>query len=102
MRASVLYDELEEIEELLGEYTRARGLDEGNRQEVIWVKLLESAKKSNLIEEEPAADHDRLIERLHQKLNLFRETQFRYGLHTLGQAPDEDRMAHMLVSIIRF
>ena len=100
MRASGLYDELEEIEELLGEYARARDLGEENRKEVILVKLLELAKKSNLIEEE--TDHDLFIERLHQKLGLFRETQIRYGLHILGQAPDEDQMAHMLVSIIRF
>lgn len=102
MRASSLYDELEEIEELLGEYTRARDLDEGNRQEVILMKLLELSKKSHLMEEESATDHDLFIGKLHQKLNLFRETQFRYGLHTLGQAPDEDQMARMLVSIIRF
>ena len=102
MRASNLYDELEEIEELLGEYTRARGLDEENRQEIILVKLLELAKKSNLIEEGIETDQDLFIEIIHQKLNLFRETQIRYGLHILGQAPDEDQMARMLVSIIRF
>ncbi|MFH1243193.1 MAG: cobaltochelatase subunit CobN, partial [Pseudomonadota bacterium] len=102
MRASGLYDELEEIEELLGQYGRARDLGEENRQDVILVKLLELAKKSHLIEEERETDHNLFIEKLHQKLSMFRETQIRYGLHILGQAPDEDQMAYMLVSIMRF
>lgn len=102
MRAWGLYDELEEIEELLGQYSRARDLGEENRQEVLLEKLLELAEKSHLSKEIQKIEPDHFIGTLHQKLTLFRDTQIRYGLHTLGQAPDEDQMAHMLVSILRF
>ncbi|OEU51589.1 MAG: hypothetical protein BA861_04870, partial [Desulfobacterales bacterium S3730MH5] len=102
MQSSGLYDELEEIEELLRQYAHARNLNEENRQDVIFDKVHALAKKTNLIDQEKDLAPDLLIEQLHGKLTLFRETQIRDGLHILSQTPDEDQMANMLVSIMRF
>ncbi|OEU78579.1 MAG: hypothetical protein BA872_02610, partial [Desulfobacterales bacterium C00003060] len=102
MQPSGLYDELEEIEELLRQYAHARNLNEENRQDVIFDKVHALAKKTNLIDQEKDLAPDLLIEQLHGKLTLFRETQIRDGLHILSQTPDEDQMANMLVSIMRF
>jgi len=102
MQPSGLYDELEEMEDLLRQYAHAKNLDEENRQEVIFGQIRVLAEKTNLIEQDKEVAQDALVENLHGKLSLFRETQIKDGLHILGQAPDEDQMANMLVSIMRF
>jgi cobaltochelatase CobN len=102
MQPSGLYDELEEMEELLRQYAHAKNLDEENRQEVIFEQIRVLAEKTNLIEQDKEITQDALVEHLHGKLSLFRETQIKDGLHILGQVPDEDQMANMLVSIMRF
>ncbi len=102
MQPSGLYDELEEIEELLGQYAHAKNQNEENRQQVIFEQVLALAEKTNLIDQEKEIAPDVLVEQLHGKLSLFRETQIKDGLHILGQTHDEDQMANMLVSIMRF
>ncbi|RZB33081.1 MAG: cobaltochelatase CobN [Desulfobacteraceae bacterium Eth-SRB2] len=102
MQPSGLYDELEEMEELLRQYANAKNLNEENRQEVIFGQIYALAEKTNLIDQGKEISQDVLVEQLHGKLSLFRETQIKDGLHILGQAPDEDQMANMLVSIMRF
>ncbi len=102
MRTTRLYDALEDMDDLLGQYARARDLGEENRRDVIWGKLLASARENHLSEEALETDPTRFISMLHEKLNLIRETRFGYGLHILGRPPDEDRMPHMLAAVIRF
>ena len=102
MQPSNLYDVLEEMEEVLGEYARARDLGEEKRGEVLREKIIQLARETHLITEGAEEDGDGFIEALHQKLTLFRETQFRHGLHILGKVPDDDELAAMLVSILRF
>jgi len=102
MQPSGLYDELEEMEELLKQYAHAKDLNEENREEIVFKKIYELAKKTSLIDKEKEIAPDHLIEHLHGKLDLVRETQIRDGLHILGQTPDEDGIANMLVSIMRF
>jgi cobaltochelatase CobN len=102
MQPSGLYDELVEMEELLKQYAHAKNLGEENREEIIFKKVYALAKKTNLIDKEKEIAPDHLIEHLHGKLNLVRETQIRDGLHILSQIPDEDGIANMLVSIMRF
>ena len=101
MRPSGLYDDLEELEELLRQYAHAKNLNEEDREKAIFRQILALAKKTNLIDQEKELPPDPLIEQLHAKLNLFRETQIRDGLHILSQTPNEDQMANMLVSIMR-
>ena len=102
MQPSGLYDELEEMEELLRQYTHAKNLNEENRQEVIFKQVYALAEKANFIDPRKKVAPGVLVEQLHGKLNLFRETQINDGLHILSQIPDEDQMANMLVSIMRF
>jgi cobaltochelatase CobN len=102
MQPSGLYDELEEMEELLRQHAHANHLNEDNRKEVIFGQVHALAKKTNLIDKEKELSPDLFIEQLHGKLNLFRETQIKDGMHILSQAPDGDQIANMLVSIMRF
>ena len=60
------------------------------------------AEKTNLIDQKKEIAPHVLVEQLHGKLSLFRETQIKDGLHILGQTHDENQMANMLVSIMRF
>jgi cobaltochelatase CobN len=102
MQASGLYDELEEMEELLKQYSHARSLNEEDRERIIVEQVYALAQKANLFDKEKAASSDEFIEYLHGKLNMFRETQIGDGLHILSQAPDDDQMTNILVSIMRF
>ena len=102
MQPSGLYDELEEMEELLRQYAHAKNLNEENRQEVILGQVHALAEKTNLIDQSKEIAPDVLVEQLHEKLNLFRETQIKDGLHILSQTLDGDQMTNMLVSIMRF
>ena len=102
MQASGLYDELDEMEELLGQFTRAKNLNEENRQGVIYRQVRALAEKANLVDPGKEIAPDVLVEQLHAKLNLFRETRITDGMHILGKAPDHEQMANMLVSIMRF
>ena len=102
MQPSGLYDELEELEELLRQYTHAKNLNEEDRKEIVFGQIYALAEKVNLIDKEKELSPDVFIEKLHGKLTLFRETQIGDGLHILSQTPDEDQMANMLVSIMRF
>ena len=102
MDSSGLYDELEEMEDMLRQHAHAQDLGEKERQGVLFARIMELACRANLINDKEDASLDAMIGRLHGKLALFRDTQIREGLHILGQPPEEERMAAMLVSIMRF
>ncbi|MEW6556074.1 MAG: cobaltochelatase subunit CobN [Elusimicrobiota bacterium] len=102
MKPSGLYDELSEIEELSRQYSQAKLLNEKERCEVIMKDIYSLAGKTNLIDKNKELSDNSFIESLHNKLNLFRETQIRDGMHILSQVPDKEGIINMLVSILRF
>ncbi|RLD17317.1 MAG: cobalt chelatase, partial [Caldiserica bacterium] len=75
MKPSNLYDELGELEELLKEYSRAKLLNEEKRCQVIIEEIYSLSLKANLIDRDKDLTGDSLVEFLHRKLTLFRETQ---------------------------
>ncbi|MCK9275008.1 MAG: cobaltochelatase subunit CobN [Syntrophales bacterium] len=99
---SGLSDEMEELDDLLTQCARADDFDEEHRKDVLVEEIRTIAERANLVEKGRDISSDEMVSVLHEKLNLFRETQIGAGLHVFGQAPDEDRIAHMLVSIMRF
>ncbi len=93
-----LPEELEELEELLTQYSRARGLGEHSRASAIFEKILETAKKLNitLSETEP----EKVVEELHRYLDMVKNTQINLGLHVFGKAPDVERAVEYAVTVL--
>jgi len=102
MEPSGLSDEMETLDDLLTQHARADDFDEEQRKDVLMEEIRTVAIRTNLIEKDREIPSDTLAALLHEKLNLFRETQIGAGLHVFGQAPDEEQTARMLVSILRF
>ncbi|MFA9517170.1 cobaltochelatase subunit CobN [Halopenitus sp. H-Gu1] len=46
-------------------------------------------------------DVDALVERIHEYLTDVKTTQIRYGLHTMGEPPADDRLVEYLVALTR-
>ena len=63
-------------------------------------RVTQKAKEANLYMD--FSKEEELIEYLHGKLTLFRETQIRDGLHIFGQAPQGEELVNILVAMIRF
>jgi len=100
MSPTETYAELEELEELLSQYNKAKAMDDKNRLKVIFGMIIEKAKEANLYKE--FSDPSEIIDYLHEQLTLIRETQIREGLHVLGKAPEGDKLVNLLVGIMRF
>jgi len=100
MSPTETYAELEELEDLLSQYNKAKAMDDKNRLKVIFGMIIEKAKEANLYKE--FSDPDEIIDYLHEQLTLIRETQIREGLHVLGKAPEGDKLVNLLVGIMRF
>lgn len=95
MSASGLYDELDELADLLKQYEDAERLNETTRMKIIEKDIIEKANMANLGEK--ISD----FSELHEKLALFRETLIDNGMHILSEIPDRDGMAEMIVSVLR-
>ncbi len=93
------YGHLKELDELLDEYYRAKMNKDELRRRSIFEKIVEISKKANLYRE--FTSEDELIQYLHEKLHEFSNSTFRDGLHILGQIPDIDKLARMIVSMLR-
>ena len=94
------YGPLKELDELLDEYFKAKASRDDTRRKVIFEKIVEVAKKANLYRE--FKSEDELIQHLHEKIHELSNSTFRDGLHVLGQAPDVDKLARTIVSMLRF
>lgn len=92
-----LKEELADLEELLEDYQKAVSLNEKARAAVLLEEIKKKAKETNLISEEKELDP---ID-LHEKLSTLRESQFREGLHILGQAPEGKPLAELINSVLR-
>ncbi|GAW92491.1 cobaltochelatase subunit CobN, partial [Calderihabitans maritimus] len=92
-----LSGELAELEELLEDYQKAISLNEKGRAEVIRAQIAEKARAANLWSGEQDPDPGVL----HEKLTLLRESQFRDGLHIVGEAPEGEALAELLNAILR-
>ena len=100
MAPSGLYEGLEELEDLLAQYNKAKTMNDKARLHSLVHLIVEKAKEVNLFKE--FKDVEGFIDYLHGQLTLLRETQIRDGLHILGKAPRGKELANLLVSILRF
>lgn len=107
MAPSGLYEGLEELNNLLAEYNKAKLTNDKARLHSIFHLIVDKAKEINLLQfakkkKKEFREKEEFIEYLHGQLTLLRETQIRDGLHILGEAPKGKDLANLLVSILRF
>jgi len=100
MAPSGLYEGLEELEDLLAQYNKAKTTNDEARLRSILQLITEKAKGVNLLKE--LKGEEEVVDYLHGQLTLLRETQIRDGLHILGEVPNGKNLANLLVSILRF
>ncbi len=97
------YGELIDLENLVDEYYQAMGLDQ-RREQYLKRKILDALKKTNLVQELPAAageSEQALLNEVDAYLCELKEAQIRNGLHRFGQLPDADKLPETLVSLVR-
>lgn len=121
-----LYEELEELNRLLGEYEQVKGRDPG-RTHALEHLIMESVKKANIDKEIkvylPAKDtekpkklmlselsdedmhslpFDEIVREAHSALSRTRNTQIQDGMHIFGELPEGERRADFIYSILRY
>jgi cobaltochelatase CobN len=103
MTSSGLYEGMEELDRLLGEYEQVK-YDKG-RSHALKHLILDEIKKSNL-DSEIKADHetpfDEIVRKAHEALGRIRNTQIDKGMHIFGQIPEGESRVEFINSILRY
>lgn len=103
MTSSGLYEGLEELDRLLGEYEQVKH-DKG-RAHALKHLILEEIQKCNL-DSEIKADHqtpfNETIRKAHEALGRIRNTQIENGMHIFGQIPEGEKRVEFINSILRY
>ncbi|BCE01207.1 cobaltochelatase subunit CobN [Marinicellulosiphila megalodicopiae] len=99
------YGELAQLESLVDEYYQAMGLDP-RRENWLKEEILKLAKSTNLLDEvslsgDNDTDEQECLEALDSYLCEIKDSQIRYGLHILGKLPNQDKIAHTMVALLR-
>jgi len=121
-----LYEELEELNRLLGEYEQVKGPDPA-RTHALEHLIMESIKKANIDKEikvyitgketeKPvktalcdvsdegihSLPFDEIVREAHGALSRTRNTQIQDGMHIFGELPEGERRAGFIYSILRY
>ncbi|MDA8163364.1 MAG: cobaltochelatase subunit CobN, partial [Desulfobacteraceae bacterium] len=101
-----LYEELTDVERALSDYIDAARQDPGKLPilvDLLWDAVVKADLHHDLglTEAEAKGDMDGFAARLHAYLSNLADTIISDGLHTLGQAPDGDRLAEFLAQLTR-
>ena len=98
-----LYEELEELENLLSQYettrtdpARAHALQHLLRDAIVAAHL---DKDMHISHETPLEE---LVSKAHESLSLIRNTQIQNGMHIFGEMPEGEKRTDFINSIIRF
>lgn len=103
MTHSGMYDELEELEQLLDEYCHFKVTQPENIDKLIDL-IREKAAEANLTEEVSESNYAEFgdyVLALHGYLTDIKNMQIRAGLHILGQAPQEEMLIEYLTALVR-
>lgn len=105
MAAGGLYDELEELDRLLGEYEQVK--HDHAREHALKHLVMDEIKKTKLDSEiglKP--DHEisfpEIIRRTHEALSKIRNTQIPEGMHIFGSMPQGEKRIEFINSILRY
>jgi len=103
MTSGGLYDNLAELDRLLGEYEQVKH-DKG-REHALKHLILDEIKKSNM-DSEIKADHqtpfEEIIRKAHEALGKIRNSQIHDGMHIFGQIPEGEKKVEFINSILRY
>jgi len=103
MTAGGLYESLEELDRLLGEYEQVKH-DKG-RSHALKHLILDEIKKSNL-DSDIKADHEtpfeEIVRRSHEALGRIRNSQIHHGMHIFGQIPEGEKKVEFINSVLRY
>ncbi len=97
------YGPLRDLEQLADEYYDAAGVDP-RRTRVLREQILDLSRRAGLAEDCGITDDDGADEalvKLDRYLCEIKEMQIRDGLHVLGEAPVDGRLADLLVALVR-
>jgi cobaltochelatase CobN len=103
MTESGLYDELMEVDRLLGEYETAK-FDHGRSHELRHL-LMDAIRDANLDKGMKLSDDmplEEMISKAHNELGRIRNTQIDSGMHTFGLLPEGEKRVEFINSILRF
>ncbi len=91
---------LEDLDNLVNQYLRAKGLGEGARAKKIYEEILQKARELNV--EVKAKEPDEVVEEVHRYLDLIRSSQVNMGLHVLGEPPSGKKLAEYVVTALSY
>jgi cobaltochelatase CobN len=103
MTQSGLYDELLEVDRLLGEYETAK-FDHARSHELRHL-LIEAIKAANLDKGMKLTDDmpvEEIVTKAHNQLSRVRNTQIDSGMHIFGQLPEGEKRVEFINSVMRF
>ena len=107
LAGSGLYGELEELENLLGQYETAK--NDPARAHALQHLIADAISTANLDKDlhlTAGSVHDlplaEVISRVHEVLSLLRTTQIAIGMHILGGIPEGEKRVDFIYSILRF
>lgn len=99
-----LYDNLEELDRLLGEYEQVKNVDK-TRTHMLKHLIDAPLEKSGLLNGAklaPDAAFDKKAAAAHQALSLIRNSGIQDGMHIFGDLPQEDRRVEFINTILRY
>jgi cobaltochelatase CobN len=103
MTGSGLYDELLEVDRLLGEYETAK--HDHARSHELHHLLIDAIKAANLDRGMKLSDDmstKEIVTRSHNELSRIRNTQIQSGMHIFGEQPQALKRVEFINSILRF
>jgi cobaltochelatase CobN len=98
-----LYDELQEVDRLLGEYETAK--HDPGRAHVLGHLLTDEIRKAKLDSEIKLTEDmplDEIISRAHNALSRIRNTRIQSGMHIFGELPSGEKRIEFINSILRY
>lgn len=104
MQQGGLYEGLEELDRLLGEYEQAKLTDRG-RAHTLEHMIIEAIEKTDLAREirlRPDDPVEETLRRTHEALSRIRNTQIQDGMHIFGQIPEGEKRIDFINAILRF
>lgn len=103
MTGSGLYDELEELERLLGEYEQSK--HDRARAHALEHLIFDELAKSNIENEiglEDGMPFSEVVRKTHEALSRIRNTQIQSGMHIFGELPEGEKRVEFINSILRY
>ena len=101
-----LYDDLAKVNAQVADYSVARSEDPAKVEilrPMIWEAVVAASldKDLEISEAEALADFDGFLEKLHGYVEELGDTMINDGLHTLGLAPEDQRLVEFVVQLTR-